>query len=90
MPRGIFITDKEYTFSESARLLTRALASIADEIDEVAFSIADILCLLRSVNAYVPGEFEIQRTRSHYYKVVYKSKDEVIQNFKERWENFIE
>ena len=90
MPSGIIITNKEYTFSESARLLARALASIADENDEIAFSIADILCLLRSVNEYVPGEFEIQRTRSHYYKVVYKSKDEVIQNFKERWENFIE
>lgn len=90
MPSGIFITDKEYTFSESARLLTRALASIADENDEVTFSIADISCLFRSVNEYVPGEFEIQRTRSHYYKVVYKSEDEVIKSFKERWENFIE
>ena len=90
MPRGIFITDKEYTFQESARLLARAITSITDENDEAAFSIADILCLLRSVNEYVPGEFEIQRTRSHYYKVVYKSEDEVIKSFKERWENFIE
>ncbi len=90
MPSGIFITDKEYTFSESARLLTLALASIADENDEVTFSIVDILCLFRSVNEYVPGEFEIQRTHSHDYKVVYKSEDEVIKSFKERWENFIE
>lgn len=90
MPSGIFITDKAYTFSESARLLARAIASIADENDEVTFSIADILCLFRSVNQYVPGEFEIQPTCSHSYKVVYKSEDEVIESFKERWENFIE
>ena len=90
MPKGIFIADKEYTFSESARLLARVLASITDENDEVTFSIADILCLFRSVNEYVPGEFEIQRTPSHDYKVVYKSEDEVVKSFKERWGNFIE
>ena len=90
MPSGIFIVNKEYTFQESARLLARSIASIADASDEIAFSIADILCLLRNVNEFVPGEFEIQRIRSHYYKVVYKSEDEVIQSFKERWENFIQ
>ena len=90
MPRGVFITDKEYTFQESARLLARAIASIADENDEIAFSIADILCLLRSINEQVPGEFDIQRTHSHYYQIIYKSEDEVIQSFKERWEGFIE
>ena len=90
MPSGIFIIDKEYTFSESARLLARAIASIADENDEVTFSLTDILCLFRSVNEYVPSEFEIQRTRSDNYKVVYKSEDEVIKSFKERWKNFIE
>ena len=90
MPRGIFITDKEYTFQEFSDFLAHATRSINDEDEDTTFSITDILCLLRSVNEYVPGEFEIQRTRSHYYKVVYKSEDEVIQSFKERWEGFIE
>ena len=90
MPRGIFIVNTEYTFQESSDLLAHAIRSINDEDEDTTFSITDILCLLRSVNEYVPGEFEIQRTRSHYYKVVYKSEDEVIQSFKERWENFIQ
>ena len=90
MSNGIFIQDKEYTFQESTHLLARAIASINDENDEATFSIADILCLLRSVNEHVPGEFEIRRTHSHYYKIVYKSEDEVIESFKEKWEDFIE
>ena len=90
MPSGIFIVNKEYTFQEFSDLLAHAIRSINDQDEDTTFSITDILCLLRSVNEYVPGEFEIQRTRSHYYKVVYKSEDEVIQSFKERWEGFIE
>ena len=89
MPKDLFITDKEYTFQEAADLLTRAILSINDKNEDTVFSIADILCLLRSVNAYVPGEFEIQRTHSHYYKIVYKSEGEVIKSFKERWEGVI-
>ena len=82
--------DKEYTFQESAHILTRAISSIVDENDETIFSMVDILGLLRSVNAYVPGEFEIQRTHSHHYQVVYRPKEEVVASFKERWEGFIE
>ena len=89
MPKDLFIPDKAYTFQEVVDLLARAILSIDDKNEDTVFSIADILYLLRSVNAYVPGEFEIQRTHSHYYKVVYKSKDEVIESFEERWEGFI-
>ena len=89
MPRDIFIVDREYTFQESAHLLARAVFSIVDENKEAVFSIADLLCLLRGINEHVPGEFEIQRTHSHYYWIVYKSEDEVIKGFKERWEGFI-
>ena len=90
MSKDLFIIDKAYTFPESAHLVARALFSINDKNEEAVFSMADILCLLRCVNAQVSGEFEIQRTRSHYYKIVYKSEEEVIQNFKERWKDFIE
>ena len=90
MPKSVFLIDKEYTFQESTRLIERAILSINDQDEELVFSIIDILCLLRSVNAHVPGEFEIQRTHSHYYHIVYKSEAEVIANFKERWEGFIE
>lgn len=89
MPRDIFIIDREYTFQEFAHLLARAVSSIVDENKEAVFSIADLLCLLRAINEHVPGEFEIQRTHSHYYRIVYKSEDEVIKGFKERWEGFI-
>ena len=90
MPKDLFILDKDYTFHESANLLARAISSIADENEEALFSIADILCLLRAVNAHVLGEFEIQRTHSHYYEIVYKSEAEVIESFREKWEGFIE
>ncbi len=90
MPSGIIITNKEYTFQEAARLLARALASIVDINNETTFSMADILCMLRSVNERVSGEFEIQRTHSHHYQVVYRPKEEVVESFKERWEGFIE
>ena len=90
MSKGIFVPDKEYTFQELARLLARAVPLIVDENESAIFSITDLLCLLRSVNEHVPGEFEIQPTHSHYYKIVYKSEDEVITNFKKRWEGFIE
>ena len=90
MSKGIFIEDKEYTFQESVHFLARSISTIVDEKDTAVFSIADMLYLLRSVNEHVPGEFEIHRTRSHYYKIVYKSEDEVIQRFKEGWEGFIE
>ena len=90
MSKGIFIVDKEYNFQESAHLFTCVISSVADENEDAIFSIADILCLLRSVNEHVPGEFEIQRTHSHYYRIVYKFEDEVIESFKERWEGFIE
>ena len=89
MPSGIFITDTEYTFQEAARLLAQATSSIIDPDTETVFSIADVFCLLRSVNAYIPGEFEIQRTSSDHYTIIYRSEDEVIESFKERWENFI-
>ena len=90
MSKGIFILDKEYAFHDSASLLARAISTILAEDEEAVFSIADLLCLLRSVNEYVPGEFEMQRTHSHYYKIVYKSEAEVIESFKDRWEGFIE
>lgn len=90
MSKGVFIKDKEYTFSESMQFLARALFLVGDKSQEPTFSIADVLCLLRNVNEYVPGEFEIQRTYSHYYQVVYKSEDEVIESFKQRWEGFNE
>ena len=88
MSKGIFVPDKEYTFQEAAHLLKWAILSITDEDTEAVFSIADLLCLLRSVNVYVPGEFDIQQTRSHYYKIIYKSEDEVIRSFKDKWEGF--
>ena len=90
MPKDLFITNRKYTFQESSDLLARAIRSINDEDEDTTFSIIDILCLLRSVNANVPGEFEIQRTHSHHYQIVYKSEDEVVENFKKRWEGFIE
>lgn len=89
MPKGIFIIDETYTFQEAASLLARAILSINDKNEAAVFSIADILCMLRSVNEHVPGECEIQRTHSHYYKIVYKSEDDVIESFRERWEGFI-
>lgn len=88
MSRGVFVIDKRHTFQESAHLLARTISLIVDENEEGVFSMADILCLLRSVNEYVQGEFRIQRTHSHFYKIVYKSEDEVIESFKERWEGF--
>ena len=89
MPKGIFIIDETYTFQETTSLLARAILSINDKNEEIVFSITDILCMLRRVNEHVPGEFDIQRTHSHYYKIVYKSEDKVIESFKERWEDFI-
>ena len=82
MPNGIFIIDEAYTFQEFARILTRAILSIDDENEEAVFSIADVLHLLRSVNEYVPGEFELRRTHSHCYQIVYKAEDAVIESFK--------
>ena len=90
MSKNILIADKKYTFQEAARILSRAISSIVDSDEETVFSIADVFCLLRSVNEYMPGEFKIQRTSSYYYKIIYKSEDEVIESFKERWEGFIE
>lgn len=91
MSKGIVIKDKEYSFQETALLLTRAISSITGEDDGTAiFSIADLLCLLRSINESVPGEFEIQRTHSHYYKIAYKPEDEVIGSFRARWDGFTE
>ena len=90
MPKPLFIVDEEYTFPESVSLLACAILTINDKGEDAVFSITDILCLLRSVNAHVPGEFEIQRTHSHYYQIVYKSEEEVIESFNERWEGFIE
>lgn len=90
MPNGIFIVDKVYTFQELSELLVRAISTIIDEDGETIFSITDLLCLLRSINEYVPGEFEIHRTHSHYYKIVYKSAEEVVECLKARWEGFIE
>ena len=83
-----FVLDKEYTFQEAAHLLARAFSSITGQSQETAFSMADILRLLRSVNEYVPGEFEIHQTHSHYYQILYRSEEEVIENFKEKWEGF--
>ena len=58
MLKGISIADKAYTFPESVRLLARAISLIDGENEEAVFSIADILYLLRSVNAHVPGELK--------------------------------
>lgn len=69
MPKGIFIQDKKYSFQETTHLLARALSSIIDKNREEVFSIVDLLCLLRSINEFVPGEFEIQRKHSHYYQI---------------------
>lgn len=90
MLNSIFIFGKEYTFQESMHFLARAISLIVDDNEETVFSIVDVSCLLRRVNEYVPGEFEIQQTHSHYYQIVYKSEDEVVRSFKERWEGFIE
>ena len=90
MPNGTFVLNKAYTFQESAYLLARAISSITEQNEETVFSMADIQCLLRSVNEYVPGEFEMHQTYSHYYQIVYKSEDEVIETFKEKWEGFTE
>ena len=90
MRNGVFLLDREYTFQESTGLLARAISSIHDETEAEVFSIADILCLLRGVNERVPGEFEIQRTHSHYYQIVYKSEVEVIESFEKRWEGINE
>ena len=92
MPRNLLflIVDKEYTFQESVRFLARAISLIDAKDGEAIFSVADVFCLLRSVNEHVPGEFEIKQTRSDDYKIPYKSEAEVIECFKERWEGFIE
>ena len=90
MLNSIFILGKEYTFQESMYLLARGISLIVDENEETTFSMVDISCLLRRVNEHVPGEFEIEQTHSHYYQIVYKSEDEVIRSFKEKWKGFIE
>lgn len=90
MSKGIIIADREYNFQEASHLLARAISSVVDKEEERNFSIANILCLLRNMNEYVPGEFEIRRTYSHHYQIVYKFEDEVIEGFKEKWEGFIE
>ena len=90
MLSNILVSDKEYTFQEIALILAQALSSITDENDDGFFSMADIFCLLHSVNEYVLGEFQIQQVGLHYYKIVYKTEHEVIGSFKERWEGFIE
>lgn len=84
------IADKEYTFQESVRFLARAISLIDAKGEETIFSVADVFCLLRSVNEHVPGEFEIRQTRSDDYKILYKSENEVIECFKKRWEGFME
>ena len=89
MSKGIFILDKEYNFQEIIDLVARAIPSIAGENESINYTIDDLFCLLRSVNEHVPGEFEIQRIHSHYYQIVYKSEDEVIESFRERWKGFI-
>ena len=61
----------EHTFQESACLLGRAILSINYKDEDPVFSITDILCLLRSVNAHVPGEFGIRHTPSGYIQIVY-------------------
>ena len=66
MSKKIFIIDKEYSFQEITHLLVRAILSISAENDESVFSMTDLLCLLRSINEFVPGEFELQRTHSQY------------------------
>ena len=90
MQSDIFIQYKEYTFEESMHILARAIASIVDENEEIVFSSSDLSCLLRSVNECLPGEFAMRQTRSEHYQVVYKSEDEVVESFKERWKGFIE
>ena len=89
MRKDIIIIDQEHTFQELTHLLARAISSIADENDDAVFSMSDVLCLLHNVNEYVAGEFEIRRTHSHSYQIVYKSEDEVIESFKEKWKGFI-
>ena len=56
MPKDVFIVNREYTFQESTHILTRAISSIVDNNDETIFSMADILCMLDSVNGRVPSE----------------------------------
>lgn len=90
MLRNILLEDKKYTFQEAVHILARAISSIDDQDSDTVYSITDVLCLIRSINEQVPGEFDIQRTHSHYYRIVYKSEEEVIESFKKRWESFIE
>ena len=90
MSKGIFIPDAEYTFQELAHVLVRAISTIIDEDEDTIFSITDIFRLLRIMNEHVPGEFEINRTHSHYYEIVYKSEEEVVESFKAKWEGFME
>ena len=89
MPNGVFLIDREYTFRESVQFLARAILSTDDKNEGIVFSIVDLLRLFRSINAHVPDEFDIQRTHSHYYKIVYKSKEEVVESFKDRWEGLL-
>lgn len=88
MSKNTFVLKKEYTFQEAAHLLAAALSSITHQSQETVFSMTDVLRLIRSVNEYVPGEFEIRQTHSHYYQILYRSEDEVIESFKEKWEGF--
>ena len=88
MSNTTFALDKEYTFQEAAHLLARAFSSITGQSEETVFSMTDILRLLRSVSEYVPGEFELRQTHPHYYQIRYRSEEEVIENFKEKWEGF--
>ena len=89
MPKDICLTDKTYTFQEFVRVLARAISSINADDPDAVFSITDLIYLLRSVNTYVPGEFDLQRTHSDYYKIVYIPEDELIESFKERWEGLL-
>ena len=88
MLNSTFVLNKEYTFQEAVLLLAHALSSIGAESQETVFSMADILHLLRSVNEYVPGEFDIRQTHPHYYQILYRTEEEVIESFKEKWEGF--
>ncbi len=72
---------KDYTLSEFAHIVRRALSAIANESPdcefvysgrEVYFTVFD---LLGYVNDRVPGEFKIEQPKSKHYEIVYTEKE---------------
>ena len=78
MNNEIFIeVGKRLTLEEYGPIVSRTMLLIAkaaegvDEIDKT-FSVTDLSALLNKAIMSMSGEFEIRRTLSHYYQIIYE------------------